>query len=88
RIHLSAQGAAVHRRDTLISDTTLEQFSQRLEAHSFIRVHRSYLVNLNHIASLKTRGRGHEIYLAGVDIAIPVARSRLGALKRAVGIAP
>lgn len=88
RIHLTLEGKSVHQRETILSDTTLEQFTERLDDGSFIRVHRSYLVNQQQIASLQTKGRGSRLYLAGLSSPIPVARSRLGLLKLALGVAP
>ncbi|MEM6485810.1 MAG: LytTR family DNA-binding domain-containing protein [Pseudomonadota bacterium] len=84
RIHLSDEGKDVHDRDTLLSDTTLDHFTEQLSDNTFIRVHRSYLVNLQQVASLQTRGPAHHVCLAGVKDPIPVSRSRLGALKHAL----
>ncbi|MEO0437533.1 MAG: LytTR family DNA-binding domain-containing protein [Pseudomonadota bacterium] len=88
RIHLTSEGKSVHQRETILSDTTLEQFTETLDEGAFIRVHRSYLVNLPQIASLQTKGRGSHLYLAGRSSPIPVARSRLGLLKLALGVDP
>ncbi|MEM8941924.1 MAG: LytTR family DNA-binding domain-containing protein [Pseudomonadota bacterium] len=86
RLHLSDEGMDVHDRDTLLSDTTLDQFTEVLSDQAFIRVHRSYLVNLQQIASLQTRGTGNHVCLAGVQDPIPVSRSRLGALRHALEV--
>ncbi|MEM1112176.1 MAG: LytTR family DNA-binding domain-containing protein [Pseudomonadota bacterium] len=86
RIHLSKDGVSAHRLETLLSDTTLDEFTAQLGEQAFLRVHRSYLVNASQVTSLKQRGRGNELFLAGVGSPIPVARSRLGAIKSALGI--
>jgi len=85
RIHLSEQGAAVHDLETLLSDTTLDDFTRRLSQDSFLRVHRSYLVNLSHVLRVTTTGRRSELVLEGLKTAIPVARSKVRALKSRLG---
>ncbi len=85
RIHLSTDGMEVHNLETLLSDTTLDDFSGLLDENGFARVHRSYLVNLARVTALKSTGRRHDLFLEGVADAIPVARSRVKALKAALG---
>jgi DNA-binding LytR/AlgR family response regulator len=81
RIHLSVVGTRVHRLETVLSDTTLDEFTARLGENSFMRVHRSYLVNLMLVTSLKSTGRHCQVFLKGSTEAIPVARARVAALK-------
>ena len=42
----------------------------------FVQVHRSHIVNLGHIASIKRRGRSIYLALMG-DYEVPVSRHRL-----------
>ena len=86
RLHLTEAGARVHKLDTLLSDTTLEGFAQELEDTAFIRVHRSYLVNLSQVISLKSTDRRYELFMQGSDVAIPVSRSRVKDLKISLGM--
>lgn len=81
RIHLDDEGAAAHRADTVLSDTTLDDFGDLLERNAFARVHRSYLVNMSRVTALVTRDRRQEIRLEGLERAIPVARQRVKALR-------
>jgi two-component system, LytTR family, response regulator len=51
-----------------ISSKNLKQFEDMLEEHNIIRVHHSYLVNLNHVRSYSRQGEillteGHKAYL-------------------------
>mgnify|MGYP003667753645 FL=1 len=77
RIHLTAEGARIHKLETVLSDSTLDDFTDQLEEKSFVRVHRSYLVNLSLVTSLQSKGRQYHVFLKGVTEAIPVARSRV-----------
>jgi DNA-binding LytR/AlgR family response regulator len=85
RIHLSTEGTEIHKLDTLLSDTTLDEFTEQLGEKGFMRVHRSYLVNLSLVTSLKSTGRQYSVFLKGVTEAIPVARSRAKFLKANLG---
>ncbi len=84
RLHLSADGVAVHKLATLLSDTTLEEFCRQLPEPGFMRVHRSYVVNLSHVVSLTTSGRRCELIVEGVKDGIPVARARAKELRKAM----
>lgn len=81
RIHLSAEGKTLHKLDTILSDTTLDSFADQLGKASFIRAHRSYLVNLGFVTSLKSSDRRYDLFLAECEEPLPVARSRVKALK-------
>ena len=85
RIHLSEEGTIVHKLETVLSDTTLDEFTDQLGEKGFIRVHRSYLVNLSLVTSLKSAGRQYNVLLKGVTEAIPVSRSRVKVLKSNLG---
>lgn len=85
RIHLSAAGAKVHKLETVLSDTTLDEFTDQLGEKGFMRVHRSYLVNLSLVTFLKSSERQYNVFLKGVSEAIPVARSRVKILKANLG---
>jgi DNA-binding LytR/AlgR family response regulator len=85
RIVLTEDGATVHRQNMLISDTTLDDFMEQLNANSFLRVHRSYIVNAKSITALRTETRRQFIELRGYSEAVPVARSHVKDVKRALG---
>lgn len=81
RIHLSTQGKAAHNVETIICDTTLDEFINQLPSKSFLRVHRSYIVNAQHIVNISVKSRRHFVSLKAVELEIPVSRSQYSALK-------
>jgi DNA-binding LytR/AlgR family response regulator len=85
RIHLSAEGSEIQKLETVLSDTTLDEFTGQLGAKGFMRVHRSYIVNLSLVTSLKSTGRQYSVFLKGITKAIPVARSKVKTLKTTLG---
>ncbi len=85
RIHLTSEGSTTHRISTIISDTTLDEFSVQLEPAKFMRVHRSFIVNLPLIVSLQTQGRRLFAQLAETDITIPIARAKAAELRSRLG---
>jgi len=84
RIHLSEEGVTAHKLPTLLSDTTLDDFTLQLGESDFFRVHRGYLVSLAHVTSLKSQGRRLGVCLNGAEAPLPVSRSRAGDLKSAI----
>ncbi len=79
---------------TYISDGQQEFFCKlpisaveaNLDPQSFIRVHRSYIVSIEHVESIRRHGENGIVELAGalVQCDIPVARARLSVLQRRV----
>ena len=67
---------------------SLADLEARLDGAQFVRVHRSYLLNLRHALALKTlRGRPQVAVRGAASAHIPVARSRLRELKEMLGLA-
>lgn len=81
RIHLTCSGANLHKTKTIISDTTLDDFESQLPAHAFVRLHRSYIVNVQSISSVYTVARRHFARLADVDVRVPVSRGKVAQVK-------
>ena len=81
RIHLTKGGTELHRLDTIISDTTLEEFEYQLTPDAFVRLHRSYIVNLRQIIGLVVESRRHFVNLVDLAIKIPVSRGKVQKLK-------
>jgi len=86
RVHLSQEGAAVHTIATVISDVKLDEFTQQLDTARFLRVHRSYLVNMDRVVSVHSRHRRHALVVEEVDESIPVARARVKDVKGYLGM--
>jgi len=59
-----------------IKRNTLKSVEQQLQPFpNTLRIHRSYLVNLNHITSVDGNAQGYQLALNGIDQSIPVSRS-------------
>lgn len=81
RVHLSIQGIVAHHVETIICDTTLDEFIKQLPSKWFLRVHRSYIINAQQIVNLSIKSRRHFVSLKAVELAIPVSRSQYPVLK-------
>jgi two-component system LytT family response regulator len=62
---------------------TLREVQEVLEERNFLRVHRQYLINLDHIKSYH-KGEGSYLVMAG-DISIPVAKNQKDRLVQKFG---
>ncbi|HZU18242.1 MAG TPA: LytTR family DNA-binding domain-containing protein [Candidatus Dormibacteraeota bacterium] len=65
---------------------SLNELEERLRGHGFLRVHRAYLVNLNHVSSIESFFNGtYLLKLEGlVGLNVPVSRRHAAELKAAV----
>ncbi|WP_040656709.1 LytTR family DNA-binding domain-containing protein [Olsenella sp. oral taxon 809] len=74
--------------DRFLSTISLAKLEQRLVPHGFFRVHRGYIVNLDHVEDVEVISSGIlQLGLKGIpEKKIPVSRRRVVALKRALGI--
>jgi hypothetical protein len=67
---------------------SLADLEARLDSAQFVRVHRSYVLNLRHALALKMlRGRAHVAVRGEAATHVPIARSRLRELKEMLGLA-
>lgn len=76
--------AAVHAggRRHLVRES-LASLARRLDPATFVRVHRSAIVNLAHVRQVRARERGGVVVL-GDGTRVPVSRRRCEAVARAV----
>lgn len=81
RIHLTRDGVAIHQTETIISDTTLDQFQNQLGDSEFLRLHRSYLINIAEVLAVSTENRRNWAELKEKKVKIPVSRSKISTLK-------
>lgn len=81
RIHLRPDGVALHQTQTIVSDTTLDEFESQLAEQKFMRLHRSYIVALGQVVELFSESRRHFVRLAEVEIKVPVSRSKVAELR-------
>ncbi|MEM1187879.1 MAG: LytTR family DNA-binding domain-containing protein [Pseudomonadota bacterium] len=85
RLLLTESGAGVHGQNMLLSDTTLDDFMEQLGDSGFLRVHRSYIINVRFIVAMRTENRRQFVTLEGCEDAIPVARPQVRTVRRALG---
>ena len=74
--------------DRYLSTISLAKLEQKLSTHGFFRVHRGYIVNLEHVEDVEVISSGIlQLGLKGIaDKKIPVSRRRVVSLKRALGL--
>jgi len=66
---------------------SISRVEKAIETSPFIRTHRSYLVNLRHVAGFKRVGDKAFCFLEGTEeIKIPVSRSRIPVVQKALGL--
>ena len=74
--------------DRFLSPISLAKLEQKLTPHGFFRVHRGYIVNLDHVEDVEVISSGIlQLGIKGVEEKkIPVSRRRVVPLKRALGL--
>jgi DNA-binding LytR/AlgR family response regulator len=80
-VHLVPGGALVN------VPGSMEGFQETLKLHGFLRIHKSYIVNLRHVLSLRTRYGDtdeYEVDLRESMKSLPVGRSYLASLREAL----
>jgi DNA-binding LytR/AlgR family response regulator len=68
-------------------DLTLAELEERLTKDAFRRLHRSYMINLNHVKEIVRSEVGYQVIVADRDeTPIPVARRQVRSFREALGI--
>jgi two-component system response regulator LytT len=81
----SGKTKIVTRSESYPSNDTLQELERKLSGHRFLRVHRSYLVNLAAIEAIEPWFNGaYTIKIQQIDV--PVSRTYVKVLKEALGI--
>lgn len=69
------------------ANESISSFEARLAGEGFLRVHRSYLVNLDDVRDVEINKSGlMELKLARVNCTVPVSRRRMPEVKQRLGI--
>lgn len=77
----------VHTHDKYyLKHQTMNNFEQQLPMHQFVRVHRSCLVNVQHIHKVDLYEKDQYCVVLRNDVRLPVSRSGYGKLKVVLGI--
>ncbi|RZJ88825.1 MAG: LytTR family transcriptional regulator, partial [Chryseobacterium sp.] len=65
---------------------TMAFFEKTLDPEQFIRVHRSYLVNMAEVTKIELKEKESYVVLLKSDIWLPVSKTGYSKLKQALGI--
>lgn len=88
-LYIQAENGSIHIHTTerqFTSKQTLRSLINQLDPQRFIRVHRSFVVNLNKVKELRPSfNHTYELTLEG-GIKVPVSRSYVNATKQALGM--
>ncbi len=72
---------------TYLANESISSLERRLADDGFLRVHRSYLVNVDEVHDIEvTRGGLMELRCTRVDAVVPVSRRRAAEVKRRLGL--
>jgi len=87
-VYLAAEGAYsrlyLQAGPELLASRVLKRFEAELPPHQFLRVHRSYLVNLRHVQEFSRLDGGLLRMSTGAQL--PIARSRLANVRLSLGL--
>ncbi len=71
---------------TFFKNKTMAFFEKTLESFQFIRVHRSYIINLSQVTKIELKEKDSYIVLLKSDIWLPVSKTGYLKLKASLGI--
>ena len=64
-----------NRTNPYIVRNSLNYIEAKLPKHEFLKVHRSYIINIKALDTLNLRGSNYTVKINGSDLSIPVSRS-------------
>ena len=86
RIVLSEAGVQTHSQETIVSNASFDDLMKKLENESFLRIHRSFIVNVSKVRALRLRNRRYFAEVDGYPENLPIARSQVKPLKQLVRV--
>ena len=69
-----------------LKNKTMGYFEETLEAQNFIRIHRSYLVNVQLITRIDPYEKENHLAILSIGVKLPVSKSGYAKLKQVLGI--
>lgn len=69
-----------------LKNKTMSHFEQTLDEHQFVRSHRSYIVNVQHITRIDPYEKDNHVAILRSGAKVPVSRSGYGKLKEVLGL--
>lgn len=77
----------IHTADgVFLKNKTMQFFEQKMDAAQFIRIHRSYMVNVHLISRIDPYEKEGHLAILSIGIRLPVSKSGYTRLKTALGI--
>ncbi|WP_010433660.1 LytR/AlgR family response regulator transcription factor [Vibrio cyclitrophicus] len=76
QVHLTFSGQKKFRITSIITEETMVEFENKLDSTHFMRVHRSFIINLTSVFQLLRESRNMLVTLIGTDRTIPVSRAK------------
>jgi two-component system response regulator AlgR len=70
----------IYSEGEVVIDESLKELESQLD-HHFLRVHRSFLVNLSFIKGVEKQDNSHQLRLHGIDHPIPISRRHWPAVR-------
>lgn len=71
---------------TFLKNRTMQYFEQQLDPQQFVRIHRSYLVNVQLISRIDPYEKDSHLAILSVGVRLPVSKSGYQKLKHLLGI--
>jgi two-component system LytT family response regulator len=75
-----------HEGRSTLTQQTLQHLEANLDPRQFVRVHRSYLLNVSRVARLEPWGQGSKMAVLSDGRTVPVSRSGEARLRAALGV--
>jgi len=75
-----------HGARSSLTQQTLQSLESALDPRQFVRVHRSYLLNVSHVARIEPWGQGSKLAVLHDGRTVPVSRSGEARLRAALGL--
>ncbi|MBY0244908.1 MAG: LytTR family transcriptional regulator DNA-binding domain-containing protein [Sphingobacteriaceae bacterium] len=72
--------------DSYTKNKTMAFFEQSLDSEMFVRIHRSYIVNINQVTKIELKGKDSYFVLLKSSIWLPISKTGYQKLKIALGI--
>ena len=69
-----------------LKNKTMNHFEQSLDKEQFVRSHRSYIVNVQHITRIDPYEKDNHVAILRSGVKVPVSRSGYGKLKEVLGL--
>jgi len=76
----------VHAQRSSLTQQTLQSFETSLDPRRFVRVHRSYLLNVNRVARVERWSQGSKLAVLHDGRTVPVSRAGEARLRAALGL--